>query len=89
MAVRRGCRLDQRLLYRRWPPVALAGLVRIRDQRGSLRVESAAVCGGPSAGGFMKAEPRRLLWRYIGSALAIAVIVGMAVEVARWTGPLG
>ncbi len=37
----------------------------------------------------MKAEPRRLLWRFIGSAAAIAVVISMAVVVARWTGPLG
>jgi hypothetical protein len=37
----------------------------------------------------MKAEPRRLLLRFVGSALAIAVVISMAFVVARWTGPLG
>ncbi len=37
----------------------------------------------------MKTEQRRLVWRFIGSALAIAVTVGMAVIAARWMGPLG
>jgi hypothetical protein len=37
----------------------------------------------------MKGEQQRLVWRFIGTAAAIAVVIGMAVVVARWTGPLG
>jgi hypothetical protein len=37
----------------------------------------------------MKTEQRRLFWRFIGSAAAIAVTVGVATLMARWTGPLG
>lgn len=40
-------------------------------------------------GRFMKAEPRRLLWRFLGFAAAIVALIGMATLVARWTGPLG
>jgi len=37
----------------------------------------------------MKTEQRRLVWRFIGSAAAIAAAVGVATLVAHWTGPLG
>lgn len=37
----------------------------------------------------MRTEQRRLAWRFIGSAAAIAVVVAMAALAARWTGPLG
>lgn len=37
----------------------------------------------------MKTEQQRLMWRFIGFAAAIAVIIGMSVVVARWIGPLG
>jgi hypothetical protein len=36
----------------------------------------------------MKAEYRGLVWRFIGCAAAIALTVGVATLVARWTGPL-
>jgi hypothetical protein len=37
----------------------------------------------------MKDEQQRLVWRFIGSAAAIAVTVGVATAVALWMGPLG
>jgi hypothetical protein len=37
----------------------------------------------------MKTEQQGLVWRFIGCAAAIAVIIGMSAVVARWTGPLG
>jgi hypothetical protein len=37
----------------------------------------------------MKTEQRRLFWRFIGSVAAIALTVGAAGLLARWTGPLG
>jgi len=37
----------------------------------------------------MKTEERRLVWRFIGSVVAIAVIIGAAIGVTHWTGPLG
>jgi hypothetical protein len=37
----------------------------------------------------MKTEQQRLVWPFIGAAAGIAVVIGMAVELARWTGPLG
>lgn len=36
----------------------------------------------------MKAEQRRLLWRFLCSAAAIAATIGVTALVARWTGPL-
>ncbi len=37
----------------------------------------------------MKTEQHRLVLRFAGFAMAIAVIIGMTALVARWTGPLG
>jgi hypothetical protein len=37
----------------------------------------------------MMTEQRRLVWRFIGTAAAIVVTIGVALVVARWTGPLG
>jgi hypothetical protein len=36
----------------------------------------------------MKTEQQQLLWRFVCSAAAIAITVGVATIVARWTGPL-
>jgi hypothetical protein len=37
----------------------------------------------------VKTEQPKLFWRFIGSVAAIAVTVGVAGLLARWTGPLG
>jgi len=37
----------------------------------------------------MRTEQESLVWRYIGSVVLIAVTVGVAMLVSRWTGPLG
>jgi len=37
----------------------------------------------------MKTEQERLVWRFIGSAAAIAIVIGTAIVAARWIGPLG
>ena len=63
----------------------MAGLVRVRDQCASLRVElepeRASQILMPT-----KSEQRWLVWRYFRS---IALIVATVSVAARWTGQLG
>jgi hypothetical protein len=83
MAVRRGSRLDEHLLHHPWVSIALAGLVRVRDQRASLRMQ-------PEPQGTSqilmptKSEQRNLVWRYLWSTVLIAATVGVASVVARF-----
>jgi hypothetical protein len=87
MAVRRGSRLDKHFLHHPRVLVALAGLVRVRDQCASLRVqldpERASQILMPT-----KSE-QQLVWRYFWSIALIVATVGVASLAARWTGHLG
>ena len=84
LEVRRRRGLDQDLLYCGRMALALAGLVRVRNQHASLRVHP---WPGAVAGAGMKAVHRQLIWRFLGSIGMIVATVGVATMLARWTGP--
>jgi hypothetical protein len=37
----------------------------------------------------MKTEQQRLVWHFIGCFAGIVATVGVAILMARWTGPIG